>query len=363
MVKVDADRYQITLNDAEFKLQKYENSNWTYVDGTYKTVENGTAIIDLTELTRDCLYGVVETKAPDGYTQSDVKYYFVALAENKKADDWWNNNSYNMTQLGITRSDITFVAYSGFEELYIPNKASSLKVTKLWRNPDGSPTTGTKDVTVWLYQNTTKKQFYTVTVQFVTDQVWREEKLQVKPGTAITLNKDSWENFTVNGKSICSVSGKWKYVSEPITGDCTIVISYGWNGIKLEDFARCVYSPAEYVIDTSVKYGNEVNLTSTNGYTARWDNLPATDNNGSPVYYTVKEVSNLGGYTVSYLNNDGIQSGEITIINKQNEEVITLPETGGTGTYWYTMGGVLLTAGAAFLIYKKHMQKGGKRIW
>lgn len=363
LVKVDADRYQITLNDAEFKLQKYENSNWTYVDGTYKTVENGTAIIDLTELTRDCLYGVVETKAPDGYTQSDVKYYFVALAENKKADDWWNNNSYNMTQLGITRSDITFVAYSGFEELYIPNKASSLKVTKLWRNPDGSPTTGTKDVTVWLYQNTTKKQFYTVTVQFVTDQVWREEKLQVKPGTAITLNKDSWENFTVNGKSICSVSGKWKYVSEPITGDCTIVISYGWNGIKLEDFARCVYSPAEYVIDTSVKYGNEVNLTSTNGYTARWDNLPATDNNGSPVYYTVKEVSNLGGYTVSYLNNDGIQSGEITIINKQNEEVITLPETGGTGTYWYTMGGVLLTAGAAFLIYKKHMQKGGKRIW
>ena len=63
------------------------------------------------------------------------------------------------------------------------------------------------------------------------------------------------------------------------------------------------------------------------------------------------------------MNNDGIQSGEITIINKQNEEVITLPETGGTGTYWYTMGGVLLIAGAAFLIYIKHMQKGGKRIW
>ena len=42
---------------------------------------------------------------------------------------------------------------------------------------------------------------------------------------------------------------------------------------------------------------------------------------------------------------------------------IVLPETGGTGTYWYTMGGVLLTAGAAFLIYKKHMQKGGRRIW
>ena len=81
------------------------------------------------------------------------------------------------------------------------------------------------------------------------------------------------------------------------------------------------------------------------------------DKNGAPVYYTVKEDSNLGGYTVSYLNNDGIQYGEITIINKKNEETITLPETGGTGTYWYTMGGVLLIAGAAFLIYKTHAER------
>ena len=52
----------------------------------------------------------------------------------------------------------------------------------------------------------------------------------------------------------------------------------------------------------------------------------------------------------SYLENEVSQS-------------YVLPETGGTGTYWYTMGGVLLIAGAAFLIYIKHMQKGGKRIW
>ena len=367
LVKVDADRYQITLKDAEFKLQKYESSIWTDVDGTYKTAENGTAIIDLTELTRSCLYGVVETKAPDGYTQSNVKYYFVALDQNQKADDWWDSNGNNMTQLGITRSDITFVAYSGFEELYIPNKASSLTVTKLWRNPDGSPATGTEDVTVQLYQNTTKKQFYTVTVEFVNGStIYAKKELQVKPGGKVTLSKERcWQSFTVNGASInySQEDGDWKYVSDSITGDCTIQIEYGWYGYNPDDFCNYVYPSAEYVIDTSVEYRNEVKLTSANGYTAKWDNLPATDNNGSPVYYTVKEVSNLGGYTVSYLNNDGIQSGEITIINKQNEKVITLPETGGIGTYWYTMGGVLLTAGAAFLIYIKHMQKGGKRIW
>ena len=60
---------------------------------------------------------------------------------------------------------------------------------------------------------------------------------------------------------------------------------------------------------------------------------------------------------------DLTKTSHTAYIENEVTETITLPETGGTGTDWYTMGGVLLTAGAAFLIYKKHMQKGGKRIW
>ena len=60
---------------------------------------------------------------------------------------------------------------------------------------------------------------------------------------------------------------------------------------------------------------------------------------------------------------DLTKTSHTAYIENEVTETITLPETGGTGTYWYTMGGVLLTAWAAFLIYKKHMQKGGKRIW
>ena len=60
---------------------------------------------------------------------------------------------------------------------------------------------------------------------------------------------------------------------------------------------------------------------------------------------------------------DLTKTSHTAYIENEVTETITLPETGGTGTYWYTMGGVLLIAGAAFLIYKKHMQKGGKRIW
>lgn len=38
-----------------------------------------------------------------------------------------------------------------------------------------------------------------------------------------------------------------------------------------------------------------------------------------------------------------------------------LPETGGTGTHWYTLGGLCLTAGALLLLYRsKTHGKGGK---
>ena len=373
LVKVDADRYQITLADAEFKVQKYENPKWTEVEGTYTTGQNGTCIINLKNLARDNLYGVKESKAPDGYALSDEIYYFVALSNGKTADKWYEENKQIMSSLGIAKGDITFVEYSGFKELYIPNKSSSLKVTKLWRNPDGSPAQGTKNITVRLYQNTTKKEFYTVTVEFIGHNNnkgdWGSLEYQVKPNTKFILKMIEWSSsFEVwlDGKvgTAPSQSNEAKFDCGNVTGDTTIQVGVGWNGFNKEYYCQPIYTPADYVVDKSIPYdGDPITLTSANGYVGRWTDLPSVDKNGAPVYYTVKEDSNLGGYTVSYLNNDGIQYGEITIINKKNEETITLPETGGTGTYWYTMGGVLLTAGAAFLIYKKHMQKGGKRIW
>ena len=157
-----------------------------------------------------------------------------------------------------------------------------------------------------------------------------------------------------------------------IENDTTIVIkSWGWNNHDPSKVIKLDYVKASYTTGNGVKttVGSPITLSATNNWQYTWINesgsLPANADDGAPYYYSVEEVGVPTGYSVSYTNNNGIIVGgnEMVITNKADKKPIVLPETGGTGTYWYTMGGVLLTAGAAFLIYKKHMQKGGKRIW
>lgn len=72
-------------------------------------------------------------------------------------------------------------------------------------------------------------------------------------------------------------------------------------------------------------------------------------------YYVVEKAD--PNYHASYQNNGGIQSGSITVINKQ---VITyeLPETGGIGTQAYTLGGFTMAAGAVlWLCYRRKRRR------
>ena len=93
-----------------------------------------------------------------------------------------------------------------------------------------------------------------------------------------------------------------------------------------------------------------------------WDNLPQSDSAGKPYYYTVREVSVtrggkeiLGNYRVSYVNNGGIQSGQITVVNTVDDSGVTLPSTGGPGARRYIGMGAALFAAAAFLYSIKHI--------
>lgn len=87
--------------------------------------------------------------------------------------------------------------------------------------------------------------------------------------------------------------------------------------------------------------------------------LTGTDESGNAVtyYYYIEEVS-VPNYDTSYDNNGGIQSGTITVTNKAKETPeYQLPETGGSGTIWYALGGMLLIVSAVILLVYNHSKR------
>lgn len=78
-------------------------------------------------------------------------------------------------------------------------------------------------------------------------------------------------------------------------------------------------------------------------------------------YFYVKEVHTNKNYTVSYIGNDGVQHGTITIINTETDSPgYELPSTGGTGTLPYTaVGGTMMLSALAYtIIHRKRRHEG-----
>lgn len=103
----------------------------------------------------------------------------------------------------------------------------------------------------------------------------------------------------------------------------------------------------------------KLTLNQENYWESVLNNLPltGTDSSGNPISftYTVEEAA-VDGYQASYETDDGV----VTITNKKAETSggsYVLPETGGTGTTLYTIGGLLLLAGAGFLLLHNYRKR------
>ncbi len=106
-------------------------------------------------------------------------------------------------------------------------------------------------------------------------------------------------------------------------------------------------------------YDIELVNTAEQNFEAVLNNLDVYASDGSPYYYWVEEISKHTGYTDSYLYTDGdgeshfwinaskpdtVTGGfEIQIANtKVESEGVTMPSTGGTGTRWYYIAGMMM---------------------
>lgn len=99
----------------------------------------------------------------------------------------------------------------------------------------------------------------------------------------------------------------------------------------------------------------EADLTADNNWTKTWsgEELPLKDKNGNAYHYLVEETTT-GNWNV-YIDNNGVQTGNITVQNY----VYTgyeLPSTGGMGTAPFGVLGGALAAAAALLLVRKRKQ-------
>lgn len=129
----------------------------------------------------------------------------------------------------------------------------------------------------------------------------------------------------------------------------------------------------QHVGGTKTVYGAAITvLPDENGdWKYTWENLPRKDDNGNYYTYSVEETdigdgTDMDDYDVSYRypndgnGNTGIEQGEIRIVNTKIVRFV-LPETGGTGTIFFVIAGLLLVgaSGVGYIYSKRKNQRGG----
>ena len=202
------------------------------------------------------------------------------------------------------------------------------------------------------------------------------QNLIVKKGSIITIrsHENWWENHKNNEFSIqkdgevfgtyiidlkngnTSTQGTPTGTTNEITEDCTIVV----NGSYFSKEPSVSYKQAtsiKEVENTKEKVRDVIELNAANNWSYDWTELPKrVEGQTEQFYYYTVEEDTPSGSSVSYTNNNGIQSGNITVTNKIS--TYTLPETGGSGTLPFITVGVSLMGFALLCGYSMRRRRG-----
>lgn len=155
----------------------------------------------------------------------------------------------------------------------------------------------------------------------------------VEETTEITVNKEWLTKDGTEIKNMTNISSIQFYLKRRVEGS---------EAAEIVDNPKDDAANSPY---TLVK-GEET------GWSMTIPGLPKTDASKNPYIYFVEEVR-VDGYDTSY-STDG---NTITITNQVEESVYELPETGGAGTFLYTLSGLVLCSTAALGYNHKKRRK------
>lgn len=387
--KVDSQDYSKTLPGAKFKMDSYTNNAWSSVTAgavkdssgnyIYTTNSSGKIEFDLAGLDKtklplktNTLYRLTETTAPEGYSLNAEPKYFVWMTSDETKDTAYMNIFSSIQLSNVSKDSILFIPNGG-GPVYITNDYSSVTVKKKWMNADGTETADTStlpEVTMQLYRQEMKADGYQVTLtpDSGSNFTIAPSTVQVMKDTQLTIHfKNSWSQklFTVydNGTQVGSFtfSQGTASLTLKVDKDMNLIIKCDgscWDTIA----AEYDYTAPTTMIPIGAKeaVGSPVQLSSKNQWNYTWSSVAETNSAGNSYQYTVEETG-LKGYVTTYLNNAGIQTGEITVINTASG--YTLPATGGTGTRTFWMLGLLLMSTSLGMWIRRHMREkdGGRQ--
>ena len=278
---------------------------------------------------------------------------------------------------------------------------SVITVIKKWFNADGSETTkATGEVSFGLYKKIVEGgsgpvdvsynisasndwDLFSATESFEAGSVvnlvishsgvwwWPALDIQVGSHTITTqdYNSTGWVLDTVNSvstytyqfvvdESTKNITGRVGGTYKDIGIDLVLVSSPDSDGTS-EDAVLATELVGNYKVE-GPEWITKIDVTSL-PKSGTYTKADGTTVAVSYLYYI--EEAPLSGYTTSYENNDGIVDGTITINNTSTgENDVSLPETGGTGTTPYTLGGLLILLFAACYWYKNAFVKGGNSL-
>lgn len=389
LYKVDATDYGARLAGAKFTLEGYIDGKWVLQTDKLVTGDDGKLVLSRTDEQQfenfnfqdNTLYRLTETKAPDGYASllPSAAYHFVWVKlEPGQTLEQLKQAMIDAGKLGgVAAASVRFLTTSG--QIYVPNEPTTLTVTKLWYDEDGKEITPpVESVKIRLVQKETRSNARTVTVHSKgNEQSWGSGQpttriVEVAEGSSLTIQVGGvWNNdkiyIKVGDASESLVApgdgGICRYTIDNISDDLYITIrpekldnSQAYSEITFPD-AKAPF----FELISSKTYG-EIDLKGKENWTYTWRDLPKTSENGARYYYSVEEVEAPPGFHVIYSmnNSDGVQAGELVVINQASGYV--LPETGGPGTRKIAAAGaLLLLLSAAGLLLRAARRRGAHR--
>ena len=330
ITKYDADNNQNVLAGAEFQLYRVKYQDGVMhrmyttpiaLDGrtTFTTGTDGKVVIKgsaANGLRLDQIYEVVETKAPEGYEVAPSTYIVF------KGNDFDEVQMPGASSSYAVQIQNSSVGYISIADTATTTPKGALTIEKAFKGinkplyPDSVEFTVTKDDDT--YSQTvyaTKANDYQVTLSdlelgtYIVQEKTESASAKVEGytfSTAYAVGKESTQEVTFTGASQQTVSVTNTYKSETTE----IPVRKEWSDSETEHSG----------VQVALMNGNATVATLTlnkgNAWAGTFTNLPKKDASGNVITYTVKEITEVAGYTTSYTTES---DGTLVVTNTKTE--------------------------------------------